>query len=863
MATFPAIIPDHPATKEVRIRETAQALGDGRNYTSRFGLNSFDTLWKLRWDYLTHAEFATIESFLIARADDGRPLEWTPPDAASPQQFKVEEWRFSIDNPAKIKAELVFRFVREVGGLTVTLPGAGMDPDLLLSIATGYYDVVSTGGDNRQVTVWSADATASVVATWTEPSHATRATTLTITGSADAFTPYEGANDRADSLSIAPSETATVTYNSKAYPRTGFAFNDVFVLPVSATTAILVIRRGVARFRYQIEFEKERHYSWRYLGDYDYGSGVKSWYGIEYTENVTILHDITVDLEDTVEVFKAFLVGRDFVNEIDVPAGLVTAFDNLRSAPFAPTGTASVTIGGDPAATGALATSDRLVQSYNFPASITTFESSSTTVYNPVAGVPSYSSADIEAIEIDDERFGLIRQYGIGYLLDAYHIEEEFGSPAIFSVLNGSATGIKTTPISNARSYSFVRTNYLPAANLPGKLLAPCAVEGSCDVFYQFDVTTVEPSTISSVLTSGDFIANPEGAVVEARPSGSDRFVAWNWGDTSYCVNQLLALGFAVTDIGGTEVARYALEPITCAEDVEIPDVAPDGEIYDNGGVSGCNAKLNPMLTGFASVVIQLPLSSTFADVSSYGHTVTTYGSCSINSGVTQHGQPTLAIPGEGSFLVADMQIGTDADFLTGPFTIEGDFLFDTSIDDDPSPAPLPMPLMGQKQQLGTDTGDDTIQWDLVYRHGGYGEPGPSSGEFWFRYKPDSETTAWIVYYHSLSLGVFNHIRVTRKGETPPSLGGPLPMILGLYVNGEEVIPDLIPEFLPLGYPWCFGTVSLRPTSYFYVGSPVFSVPLIDLGRSAFIGRVANVRLSQRRVSTGPFTPPSAPYSTS
>jgi phage-related protein len=116
MTAFPSIIPDHPASKEVRVRETLSPLGDGLEYVTRFGLNVLDVLWKLRWDYLTFTERDTIEAFLAARAADGQPFEWTPPDAATPQQFRVDEWQPAQERPLSCRMELTFRRVWEVAG---------------------------------------------------------------------------------------------------------------------------------------------------------------------------------------------------------------------------------------------------------------------------------------------------------------------------------------------------------------------------------------------------------------------------------------------------------------------------------------------------------------------------------------------------------------------------------------------------------------------------------------------------------------------------------------------------------------------------------------------------------------------------
>jgi phage-related protein len=123
MATFPAIVPDHPATKEIKIRETRQPLGDGTEYVVRFGLNPVDTTWRLVWTRLDVDELFEIEQFLEARAADGEPFEWTPPDAETEQRFRVDQWEPARSKPTGWSLDLVFR--REIE--LVALPGCPGD----------------------------------------------------------------------------------------------------------------------------------------------------------------------------------------------------------------------------------------------------------------------------------------------------------------------------------------------------------------------------------------------------------------------------------------------------------------------------------------------------------------------------------------------------------------------------------------------------------------------------------------------------------------------------------------------------------------------------------------------------------------
>jgi phage-related protein len=115
MAVFPSITPDHPALKSVKPKEKILRIGDGLEHINRFGLNFFDTEWRLTWKRLSTSERDTIEAFLVARAADGLPFDWTPPDAASVQQFRVDQWAPARTTPTGWALDLTFRRVFETG----------------------------------------------------------------------------------------------------------------------------------------------------------------------------------------------------------------------------------------------------------------------------------------------------------------------------------------------------------------------------------------------------------------------------------------------------------------------------------------------------------------------------------------------------------------------------------------------------------------------------------------------------------------------------------------------------------------------------------------------------------------------------
>jgi phage-related protein len=120
MATFPSIPADHPATKEVKAREERISRGDGLEYVARFGINPSEVGWRLRWTRLSSSERSTIEAFLDARAADGDYFDWTPPDVASAQRFRVDEWEPARTTPTGWGLDLVFRRVYETSIAALT-----------------------------------------------------------------------------------------------------------------------------------------------------------------------------------------------------------------------------------------------------------------------------------------------------------------------------------------------------------------------------------------------------------------------------------------------------------------------------------------------------------------------------------------------------------------------------------------------------------------------------------------------------------------------------------------------------------------------------------------------------------------------
>jgi phage-related protein len=108
--TFPAVPLKSELSKEVRSLATKQPLGDGYTYITQFGLHPLEETWRVRM-LIKLSEAATVRSFLEARATDGKPFLWTPPDYAegSTPMWKVEEWPIAREFQSRVKIDLLLR----------------------------------------------------------------------------------------------------------------------------------------------------------------------------------------------------------------------------------------------------------------------------------------------------------------------------------------------------------------------------------------------------------------------------------------------------------------------------------------------------------------------------------------------------------------------------------------------------------------------------------------------------------------------------------------------------------------------------------------------------------------------------------
>jgi phage-related protein len=109
-STFPAVPLKSELSKEVRSLATKQPLGDGYTYITQFGLHPLEETWRVRM-LIKLSEAATVRSFLEARATDGKPFLWTPPDyeEGSTPMWKVEEWPIAREFQSRVKIDLLLR----------------------------------------------------------------------------------------------------------------------------------------------------------------------------------------------------------------------------------------------------------------------------------------------------------------------------------------------------------------------------------------------------------------------------------------------------------------------------------------------------------------------------------------------------------------------------------------------------------------------------------------------------------------------------------------------------------------------------------------------------------------------------------
>ena len=121
-STFPAVPMKCQLGKQVRSTATDQPLGDGYTYRTQFGLHPLEEMWQVRMLIKLDAA-ETVRAFLEARATDGLPFHWTPPDytAGNVPLWKVEEWPIARKFQSRVEIDLQLRRVwgklANIGGM--------------------------------------------------------------------------------------------------------------------------------------------------------------------------------------------------------------------------------------------------------------------------------------------------------------------------------------------------------------------------------------------------------------------------------------------------------------------------------------------------------------------------------------------------------------------------------------------------------------------------------------------------------------------------------------------------------------------------------------------------------------------------
>jgi hypothetical protein len=177
----------------------------------------------------------------------------------------------------------------------------------------------------------------------------------------------------------------------------------------------------------------------------------------------------------------------------------------------------------------------------------------------------------------------LISTYGIGDLVSTYHPAAGaafYYSPGIFSFLNDfDQTQLESGDYFDIyepdgfydqhHTYGYIRNNYLADAPLPRHFLAPCVRSSSCpvnntaginydnaeDSYITFDKTSSQPESAYEPMDPLTFSKGTKKVSLANAPhddiiSGSAKIsFVWDWGNPSYCRQQLLALGFTEIDL--------------------------------------------------------------------------------------------------------------------------------------------------------------------------------------------------------------------------------------------------------------------------------------------------------------------------
>ena len=115
--TFPAIVPDFPASRQVKGQAGTQKLGDGYSFTTAFGLHPIEDSYSIDFNVL-NSQIETISDFLNARSLDGIPFLFQTPEAIAdtqPQPY-AETWkcrRWDVEPDGPVRSNIQMRLERQ------------------------------------------------------------------------------------------------------------------------------------------------------------------------------------------------------------------------------------------------------------------------------------------------------------------------------------------------------------------------------------------------------------------------------------------------------------------------------------------------------------------------------------------------------------------------------------------------------------------------------------------------------------------------------------------------------------------------------------------------------------------------------
>jgi hypothetical protein len=129
----------------------------------------------------------------------------------------------------------------------------------------------------------------------------------------------------------------------------------------------------------------------------------------------------------------------------------------------------------------------------------------------------------------------------------------QVGTPGVYSAI-ANPTATSQTPAEDLTAYG-------ETAPFPSRWLFPCVGPAVCDVGaerYEYAASGSVPAAYSGVYDpDSEWVYRRAKERYKGKPptdlpdgwSVGDRFVSWDWGNPSYCRQQLLALGFSPSDL--------------------------------------------------------------------------------------------------------------------------------------------------------------------------------------------------------------------------------------------------------------------------------------------------------------------------